>query len=183
MTASTSYVIPHLTTERLLLRGWHASDEEPYLAMLADPEVMRFLGDGKVPAPWEAWRAFAALAGHWMIRGFGMWAVEERATGAFVGRVGLLQPLGWPGLEIGYALDRRFWGRGYAREAAAASLEYARDTLDRDEVISIIRPNNARSIGVATSLGARPVESIDFLGGVSTIYRYPPRDSPGTTGH
>ena len=60
----------------------------------------------------------ALVLGHWQLRGFGLWAVEERATGMLAGRVGCWQPEGWPGLEIGWALRREFWGRGYATEAA-----------------------------------------------------------------
>ena len=174
MIGSTTIVIPHLETERLVLRAFTLADAEPFAAIMADAEVMHFLG-GRPLAPADAWRQMAAFAGHWVLRGFGMWAAEERETGTLIGRIGLHEPPGWPGLEIGYALGRRWWGRGYAREAAAASLAYARNTLGRDEVISIIRPENTRSIAVATSLGATPGETIELFGDQAVIYRYPRR--------
>jgi RimJ/RimL family protein N-acetyltransferase len=113
------------------------------------------------------------LAGHWTHKNFGPWAVEERATGALVGRIGCLEPEGWPGFEVAYTLGRSAWGRGYAREGAAAALRYAREELGRQDVISIIRPANAGSIRVATSLGATPDGTVDFFGAPSLIYRYP----------
>ena len=173
MSDSTTIVVPHLLTERLVMRAFTERDEEPYIAMMTDPEVARFLGDGRPFAPTDAWRQMAMFAGHWALRGFGMWAVEERASGALLGRVGFHEPAGWPGFELGYALGRAWWGHGYAREAGGAALAYARQTLGRDEIISVIRPDNARSIAVATALGATPAESIEFFGGLSVIYRYP----------
>ena len=173
MTYSTTIVVPHLLTERLVMRAFTERDAEPYITMMTDPEVARFLGDGRPLAALDAWRQMAMFAGHWALRGFGMWAVEERASGALVGRVGLHEPPGWPGFELGYALGRRWWGRGYAREAGVAALAYARETLGRDEIISVIRPDNARSIAVATALGATRAESIEFFSGTSVIYRYP----------
>lgn len=165
--------IPRLTTTRLLLRGFEARDEPAYIAMMADPDVTQFLADGKPLSPFDAWRQLAMFAGHWVLRGFGMWAIEERSTGRFIGRIGCFQPLTWPGFEIGYTLARDAWGKGYAREGAAVALHYAQDTLMRDDIISIIRPANARSIAVAQSLGAQRSETIpDFFGAPADVYRY-----------
>ena len=167
--------VPTLTTDRLTMRGFRASDFPAYAAMMADAEVTRYLGDGQSLAAADAWRQMAMFAGHWTLRGFGVWAVEERATGTLLGRIGCLDPEGWPGFEIAYTLARHAWGRGYAREGAAAALRWAREALGRDDVISIIRPANARSIRVATALGATPDGTVEFFGAPSVIYRYPPR--------
>ena len=114
------------------------------------------------------------FVGHWPLRGFGVWAVEERATGRFIGRIGCMQPEGWPGFEVAYTLARHAWGRGYAREGAAAALRYAREVLGRDDIISIVRPGNAASIRVATALGASPDGIVEFYGAPAVVYRYPP---------
>jgi RimJ/RimL family protein N-acetyltransferase len=172
--------IPELTTARLRLRGFVPHDVDPYAEMMADPEVARHLGDGQPLARADAWRQLAMFVGHWTLRGFGVWAVEERATGAFVGRIGCFEPEGWPGFEIAYTLARPAWGQGYAREAARAALVYARETLGRADVISIIRPANAGSIRVAEALGAVRDGTIEFFGGPASIYRYPP-PLPGAT--
>jgi Acetyltransferase (GNAT) domain len=89
---------------------------------------------------------------------------EERATSEFLGRIGCLNPEGFPAFEIAYTLGPWRWGKGYAREGAAAALRYARETLGRTEITSIIRPGNAASIRVATSLGAVASESVEFFG-------------------
>jgi RimJ/RimL family protein N-acetyltransferase len=165
--------IPQLTTDRLLLRGFRPEDFEPYAEMMADPEVSRHLMDGRPLTRVEAWRQLAMFAGHWVLRGYGLWAVEERATGEFLGRIGCLNPEGFPAFEIAYTLAPWAWGKGYAREGAAAVLRYARETLRRTEITSIIRPANVASIRVALSLGAVPSESVEFFGAPSVIYRYP----------
>lgn len=165
--------VPVLTTQRLVMRGFGEGDFEAYAAMLADPEVARYLGDGLPMSRRDAWRHLAMVIGHWALRGFGLWAVEERETGAFVGRVGLLEPAEWPGFELAFTLRRESWGRGYAREAGRAALDHARDVLGRSEIMSIIRPGNAASIRVAEALGARKGETVEFFGAPSDIYRYP----------
>ena len=165
--------IPQLVTQRLLLRELRDDDLDSYAAMMADPEVTRYLGDGTPFDRGGAWRQMAMLTGHWVLRGFGVWAVEERETGAFIGRIGCMEPEGWPAIEVAYTLARPFWGRGYAREGAAAALHYARTVLRRDPVYSIIRPANAGSIRVAESLGATPERLIDFFGAQACLYRYP----------
>jgi RimJ/RimL family protein N-acetyltransferase len=111
--------------------------------MCADPEVMRYVGERGVLSREEAWRQMATLAGHWHLQGFGMWAVEELATGEFVGRVGLHYPEGWPDREVAWALARPFWGRGYGTEAARAALDEAFGPLDWSRVISLIDLANA----------------------------------------
>lgn len=87
--------IPTLTTERLRLRPFRQSDIDDYAGLNADPEVMRYIG-----GTWDrgrSWRHLAFLIGHWQLGGSGMWAVEDRATGAFVGKIGFAEPEGWPG--------------------------------------------------------------------------------------
>lgn len=146
------------------------SDLDAYAEMCGDPDVMRFLGDGYPFNRAEAWRNMALIVGHWQLRGFGMWAVEERGTGLLTGRVGCWQPEGWPGLEIGWTLRRGFWGRGYATEAALTALEYAFTRLGQSRVISLIRPENSPSIAVALRLGMRMEGSTEVMGRSVLMY-------------
>jgi RimJ/RimL family protein N-acetyltransferase len=165
--------VPRLETPRLLLRGFSKSDVEPYVRMMADAEVTRYLGDGRPLDRTDAWRQLALLIGHWELRGFGLWAVEERASGSLIGRIGCHEPEGWPGFELGYVLSRGAWGRGFAREGAAAALEYARGVLKRTAIISLIRPANRASIALATYFGAERTRSVEFFGAPTEVYTYP----------
>jgi RimJ/RimL family protein N-acetyltransferase len=139
--------------------------------MCADPEVMRYLGDRGTLSREDAWRQMAMLAGHWELRGFGMWAVEERASGDFVGRVGLHFPEGWPDREVGWALARPFWGKGLAVEAARAALTHAFTELGWDAAISLIAPDKARSIRLAERLGERFDRMVPLRGHEVCLYR------------
>src|SRR5262245_46028401 len=167
--------IPQITTDRLLLREFRVEDFEPYAEMMADPRVVQYLGEGRPLSRVDAWRQLAMILGHWVLRGFGLWAVENRATGALLGRIGCHQPEGFPAFEIGYVLAQPAWGNGYAREGVGAALGFARDTLRRDEITSIIRPGNTASIRVAESFGAIARETVDFFGSPAVVYRYPAR--------
>ena len=144
-----------LETERLRLRMFRDDDLDAYARIVADPEVMRYLGDGQTLDRVGAWRQIAMILGHWTLRGYGLWAVEERATGALIGRIGCYNPEGWPGFEVGWVLARAYWGKGYATEGARRALEYAFRELGRDHVISLIYPANAASTRVAERIGEK----------------------------
>jgi RimJ/RimL family protein N-acetyltransferase len=143
-----------LETERLLMRMWREDDFEAYAEICADPEVMRYLG-GKPLSRLDAWRNMAMMVGHWHLRGYGHWVVEEKASGKFIGRIGFLNGEGWPGFELGWTLARHAQRKGYATEGARRALEYAFTKMDRDHVISLINPPNAASIRVAERLGEK----------------------------
>ncbi len=158
-----------LETERLILRMWREADFEAYAGICADPEVMRYLG-GKPYTRLEAWRHMAYLVGHWHLRGYGHWAVEEKASGRLIGRLGLQNPEGWPGFEIGWTLARDSWGKGYATEGARRALEYAFTEMGRGHVISLIHPENRASIRVAERLGEKVEGKTEVLGIGVLIY-------------
>ncbi len=158
-----------LETERLILRQFREEDLDAYAAMVADPEVMRHLGSGPMDRE-EAWRNMAMVVGHWRLRGFGMWAVEEKATGAMIGRVGCWRPEGWPGLEVGWTLRREWWGKGYATEAGRASLDAAFDRIGERHVISLIHDENQASIRVARRLGMRLEGRTELFGIAVCVY-------------
>lgn len=143
---------PVIFTERLLLRLPAPEDFEAWADFHADEETMRFLGG--VQARSSAWRSLCGLLGGWGIRGYAMFSVIERASGAWVGRIGPHYPEGWPAPEIGWGVARAFAGRGYAYEAAVATMDYAFDVLGWDRVIHVIAPDNARSIALARRLGS-----------------------------
>jgi RimJ/RimL family protein N-acetyltransferase len=161
---------PTLDTPRLRLRQFRADDVAAYAAMCADAEVMRHIATGQPQTMEEAWRSMAIFLGHWQLRGYGMWALEHRDSGTLVGRVGFIDPPGWPGFELGWLLAREHWGRGYAREAATVALRHAFDVLQRERVISLIRPQNRRSIALAETLGYRLTVRIELLGGEALVY-------------
>jgi RimJ/RimL family protein N-acetyltransferase len=142
-----------LATDRLHLRAFREDDLDAYAAICADAEVMRYLGDGKTLDRAGAWRQIAMILGHWQLRGYGLWAVEERASRQLIGRVGFFNPDGWPGFELGWVLRRQSWGQGYATEGARRALAHAFGEMGRERVISLIYPANAASIRVAERLG------------------------------
>ncbi len=161
-----------LKTERLLLRQWDNDDFEVFAAYYADEEMARFVG-GKSTRE-SAWRRMASIIGHWTLRGYGYWAVEELNTGQFVGCVGLWFSDGWPELELGYWLTRGMQGKGYATEAARHARDCAFGVVGSSSLVSYIHPDNEPSMRVAETLGAHREAVIELLDyGPHCVYRYP----------
>jgi RimJ/RimL family protein N-acetyltransferase len=157
-----------LETERLRLRPFREDDLDACARICADAEVMRYIGDGRTLNRTDAWRQMAFFLGHWQLRGFGLWATELKETGACIGRIGLHQPEGWPGLEVGWLLDRAYWGRGLATEGGRAALDHAFTHLGAERIISIIQPGNTASIRVAERLGER-FERHDTINSIAVL--------------
>ena len=147
---------PTIETARLTLRPPVAADLDGWAEFMADEAATRLIGG--VVSRAEAWRNMAASAGSWALQGFGMFSVIERGTGPdggrWIGRIGPLRPEGWPGTEVGWGLLPSAWGRGFAVEAATASIDWAFDVLDWTDVIHVISPQNTASMEVARRLGA-----------------------------
>ena len=166
--------IPTLRTRRLVLRALRADDLEPFAAMNADPEVMRYLGSGRARTRGETWDMMARMLGQWGLRGYGMFAVEDAASGRFAGRSGILHTLEWPEPELAYGLDRPFWGQGLATESAVAIRDWAFSTLGLKLLASFVRPDNAGSIGVLRKLGAVRTGTFTLLGGDAERWEHLP---------
>lgn len=164
--------IPEIETERLRLCALDNRHFEAYAAMLADAGSTRFVGDGQPLDRMNAWRSMAMLLGHWRLRGYGMWAVELKDDGRFIGRVGLHNPEGWPDIELGWMLAPDERHKGYATEAARASLDFAFTRLRVPRAISLIRAENSASERVARRIGGRQGTTIDFLGAATLVYTY-----------
>lgn len=162
-------VVPQLETERLMMRGFLARDLGPLVGMCADEETMRYLGGPRQHV--DVAQRHASMVGHWVLKGYGMWAVIEKASGDFVGRVGLIDFEGWPQLEVGWLIGRDWWGRGYAPEAARAAAHWAFQNLECKELCSLIHPDNQSSARVAEKIGERPGELIPFADGEVVIHR------------
>ena len=146
-------------TARLVLRGWRDDDLEPLAALDADPDVMRYIGDGSVRGREETAAWLARSRQHWADAGYGLFAVELRDTGELAGWVGLAVP-GFlpevlPAVEIGWRLGKRFWGRGIATEAAREVLRFGFQDVGLDRLVSICHVDNHASARVMTKLGMR----------------------------
>ena len=162
--------VPRLTTERLRLRGFREEDTDPLFELMQDPDVVRYIGDRRVPTRQEVWRGIAGYIGHWALRGYGLWAVDDRESGELVGRIGILNPPGWPGPEVAYTIGKRWWGRGLATEGARAARDWAFETQGFEELVSLIDPANAASIAVATRLGETLKGDYDLWGNRVLVY-------------
>ena len=166
-------IIPTLTADRFVLRAFREDDVTALAALHADPEVMRYLRPNGAPEPnpRQAWDYMAVQMGHWLLKGYGKWAMADRATDELIGRVGYFDaPYEWPGLELGWTVSRRLWGQGYAGEAARLALDWGFETLETDEIVSAIHPKNERSIRVAERLGEKPVRDYIMAGDAYRIY-------------
>jgi len=148
---------PVIETGRLILRPWRASDIASNTRMLSDPNTARFITPDRKAVTEEltGWRNAAIISGHWALHGFGMFAVEEKSSGRYAGRVGPWFPPTWPGFEVGWGIARELRGQGYAIEAARAAIDWVFATFEIEEVIHCISPENAASQAVARKLGAR----------------------------
>ncbi len=145
-----------IDTIRLRLRVPEASDAEPMMEIHQDPEVIASVLLTAPPGGITvAWRNVAMMVGHWQLRGYGQWTVVEKATGQVIGRVGLWNPDGWPGIELGWIIRRARWGNGFATESARAARHWAWDNVEPDHIISIIQPGSLASVRVAENIGER----------------------------
>ncbi|WP_419723199.1 GNAT family N-acetyltransferase [Sphingobium aromaticiconvertens] len=150
---------PVLYTERLLLRPHRSSDFDTCCALWGDAKVVRHIG-GAVQESQAVWFRILRYAGMWSLLGFGMWVLEERGTGAFLGEAGLLSTCrGLPELdgmpEAGWVLGPDAWGRGFASEAMGAILGWADVDLAVPSIRCIIEDGNDASVRVAEKLGFR----------------------------
>ena len=161
--------VPILETERLILREFRQDDFPVYEKLAADIDVMRYLG-GKTMNQVEAWRHMAFMVGHWTLRGYGYFALEEKATGEFIGRAGFTNPTGWPGFEMGWTIAPWRQRQGFAFEAAQRLLRFAFEDLDKEHVISLIHRDNIPSQRVAEKLGESVEGDTEVLGMPVLIY-------------
>jgi RimJ/RimL family protein N-acetyltransferase len=143
-----------LTTDRLLLRGWREEDIEPFVALCADPRVMRWVGRGRPQDRAQAEASLQAIRDHWVRHGFGLWAAEEQASRDLAGFIGLARLDDGSGdVEIGWRLRREAWGRGLATEGALAARERAFGELGLTRLVALVHPENAASLRVIDKLG------------------------------
>ena len=142
-----------IETPRLILRPPRLEDLDAMAEMMTDEPAARFIG-GVMPRP-MSWRALMTMIGSWHAHGFGMFSVIERSSGRWIGRLGPWMPDGWPGPEIGWAIVRDCWGRGYAGEGASAATNWAFEHLGWTNIIHSIAPENEPSQRVAQKLGSR----------------------------
>ena len=163
---------PVIETARLILRPWRGSDVAANTAMLSDPGTARYItADGKpVTSEITGWRNAAVISGHWALHGFGMFAVEEKSSGKYIGRVGPWSPPEWPGFEVGWGITSACRGKGYAVEAARASIDWVFATFEIDEIIHCIEPDNAPSQAVARKLGASKGRQGELFGKPADIW-------------
>ena len=161
--------VPVLETSRLRLRSFRADDFAPWVALSRLPAYHRYFSPEPMPAE-EVWKLVLRSAGHWVIMGFGFWAVEEKASGRFVGAVGFLSlnrdldpPLG-DAPEIGWVLDPAVHGRGYASEAVEAALAWGASHFGPVRTVCIIHPDNQPSLRLAAKFGYREYARTTYHG-------------------
>ncbi len=162
---------PKLETDRLVLRIFQGDDWRDLHEYCASEEATRYTY-GKPSNEGETWRIMAAMSGHWMIHGYGPYALEYKENHKVIGACGLWYPADWPEPEIMWALSPHYWGQGFAFEAASEVKAKAGELLPELRPISLIDKDNQASIKLARALGARFEKEIPFRSGIAHIYRH-----------
>jgi RimJ/RimL family protein N-acetyltransferase len=168
-----------LRTVRLVLREFTAADAAFVVALVNDPDWLRFIGERNVRTDDDA-RQFIAeqLVAKYRSQGFGLWAMQRQDDGALLGMCGLVARATLADIDLGYALLPQHRGAGYVREAAAACLDHAARVLGLPRVVAITRPDNAASIRVLQSLGMLHEDTLTLPGTTHTTLLFgwaPPR--------
>jgi len=167
--------VPVLETPRLVLRGHRLEDFEAMVAIWTDPIVQKHF-HGAVSTREDVWSKLLRQFGSWAALGYGMWAVEEKASGEYIGAAGVfevkraLDPALADAPEAGWALASRVHGRGYATEAVKAALAWVDVQLRRPRVFCIVVPGNTASIRVAEKCGFRPFGETNYKDAPTLIF-------------
>jgi RimJ/RimL family protein N-acetyltransferase len=165
-----------IETERLVLRKPRLEDAADFAVAYADPEVMRFMGDGSTATLAEVEKGIEQWLERWESWGLSLCSLERRDDGRVIGRAGFLlwDPETWqvPGdeTEIGWLVAREHWGKGYATEAALALRDWAFEDQGLTRLISLINHENVRSIRVAEKLGERYERDVVIRGKPGRLY-------------
>jgi ribosomal-protein-alanine N-acetyltransferase len=151
-----------IETQRLLLRSFSIDDLDAFAALNADPDVMRYIGDGRPQSMEQTQIRLNAVLDHWKQHGFGLFTAIEKSSGEFVGFCGLKYLDTSSEIEVGYRLAKKFWGFGLATEAARVSLRYGFETLRLDRIVAVVQPENGASCRVIEKIGLRYVKNARF---------------------
>ncbi|HEX5442222.1 MAG TPA: GNAT family N-acetyltransferase [Pirellulales bacterium] len=164
-----------IETPRFLLRPFRQDDLDALSRLNANPQVMRHLGSGRCLDRGETWRQIAMILGHAQLRGYSILAIEDRESGALLGRTGPFFPEGWPMLEVGWVVDPARQRQGIATEVGRASIDWCFQNLGVDAVCSLIHPDNLASARVAEKLGARIEDQVQIAGISADLWVHRPR--------
>jgi [ribosomal protein S5]-alanine N-acetyltransferase len=159
-------VSTRLETARLVIRTFEARDAGPWLAMVTDPEVRRFLPPGPAPTMEQAQRAIGERQAMEAELGHAMWAVEDKTTGTFAGQCGL-RPVdegAGPEIDLAYHYTRACWDKGYGTEAAIAVLAHGLGPVGLDAIMAVVVPDNVGSWRVMEKAGMRYEGLVDYYG-------------------
>lgn len=160
-----------IETARLVLRAFTGGDAPSLAAIHGDELTMRYLGGITDGTAHGAFNTILGYLGHWHLKGFGRWAVEEKASGRMIGRTGFYEnEHEWPGNELGWTFLRETWGKGYATEAASAARDFGFRELGMERVISMIHPDNRASQSVARKLEESPWRPFTFRGAECVLW-------------
>lgn len=162
--------MPQIETARLRLRPFAAEDLDALASLLADPQVMRYLGQegGQTMTRVEAEDILGKVMARWRERGFGHFAVLLKATQKLIGLCGLKLLDGTP--ELIYVLARNYWRQGYAAEAARACLRYGFEEIGCERIVAVTRPENVASQRVLEKIGMRYERVVQHYGVVAREY-------------
>ena len=159
-----------LESERLRFRQWREADVDPLHDFYRDPQSQAVYGGDVSRA--DVWRRVGLLIGHFHLREFGLYALEDKASGELAGYAGLWFPDGWDDVEVGYGIAPQFRGMGLATEAARRARDHGFRDLKIARLVSYINPVNSNSIRVAEKLGAAPDGEFIMHGKPHMIYRH-----------
>lgn len=165
--------VPHrreIETSRLRLRYFTPDDLDELASITADPEVVRYIGEGLPLTREETWRNLRGIIDTFARRGYGRWALVEKAGGALLGYCGLTQLPESPGVELVYLLARRAWGRGIATEASLACLRYGFEELGLERIYALTMPDNLRSRRVLERVGMKFLREDRYYGYACVCY-------------
>jgi ribosomal-protein-alanine N-acetyltransferase len=146
-------MLPVLETDRLHLRPVSADDLDHFAALYADPDVMRYIGVVGALTRDQAAQRVDFMLDHWRKHGFGMWTLLDKDDGAFIGRCGLRYVEDSTEVELGYTLNKAYWGQGIATEASRAVVRYAFEVLKIGRLVALADPDNSASINVMRKVG------------------------------
>lgn len=164
-------VTPTIETERLVLRGWRNGDLAPLAEFYATDPGAIWVG-GPMDET-DTWRRLIGFAGHWSLNGYGLFALEEKASGAWLGWCGLWKPVDFPENELGWSLVERSRGKGLVTEAARAARGFAYGKAGLLTLVSYIKPDNTPSQNVAKRLGCLHEGDIEIRGFTAGVWRHP----------